>query len=335
MRENDGRNVDAALALCWVPFAAIGWLLGDDTSRIVWFVSVTLLISFAHQPLTLALVYGDQRNFALRRRVFTWSPPVLTGAILAAQQISLTVLAIVAGLWNAEHTIMQRYGIMRIYARQSGDHDGKPDKVLLSAWLGLTFVWVAADGRTSRHIEQTGIGGKNRRGLDVLVDLRSPARVVLPLVIALVLVVTVRWLQREVRRGAEASAAKRFYTASTAALFVTILVNPVAGLLGFVGAHAIEYFVIVHRSIGARYPSSDFDGGAVVGSAVRRVGSTGFVILYTGIVVGVVSMLHQFGSQAVYSVVILTLGGMHLLYDGFIWKRPSPGKGGMLAHVSA
>jgi hypothetical protein len=293
------------------------------------------LISFAHQPLTLVLVYGDKRNFALRRRIFTWSPLVLIGAILAAQQVSLTVLAVVAGLWNAEHTLMQRYGIMRIYARQSGEHDGSPDRVLLSAWLALTFVWVAADGRTSRHIEQTGIGGKNRRGLDVLMDLRLPARVALPLVVALVLVVTVRWLQREVRRGAESSAPKRFYTASTAALFVTILVSPVAGLLGFVGAHAFEYFVIVHRSIGAKYPSPDVDGGAPVGFAVRRVGRTGFVILYTGVVIGIVSILHRFGSQAVYTVVILTLGGMHILYDGFIWKRPSSGKGGMLAPVSA
>jgi hypothetical protein len=29
--------------------------------------------------------------------------------------------------------------------------------------------------------------------------------------------------------------------------------------------------------------------------------------------------------------VLLTLGGMHVFYDGFIWKRPSPGRGGMLA----
>jgi hypothetical protein len=31
--------------------------------------------------------------------------------------------------------------------------------------------------------------------------------------------------------------------------------------------------------------------------------------------------------------VILILGGVHVLYKGFIWKRPSPGKGGMLASV--
>ncbi len=34
------------------------------------------------------------------------------------------------------------------------------------------------------------------------------------------------------------------------------------------------------------------------------------------------------------AVVILTLGGMHVLYDGFIWKRPVPGTGGMLTTIT-
>ncbi len=32
----------------------------------------------------------------------------------------------------------------------------------------------------------------------------------------------------------------------------------------------------------------------------------------------------------VYAIVVFTLGGMHVLYDGIIWKRPTPGTGGML-----
>ena len=82
--------VDVAMALCWIPFAAAGWLLRDDPTSTTSLVSVTLLISFAHQPLTIALVYGDRRNFDLRRRLFTWSPVVFAVAVLAAQHISLT-----------------------------------------------------------------------------------------------------------------------------------------------------------------------------------------------------------------------------------------------------
>ena len=153
---------------------------------------------------------------------------------------------------------------------------------------------------------------------------------ILPVVVALAVVVAVRWLWHEVRRESDASAAKRFYVVSTAALFVTVLVNPVAGFLGFVGAHAIEYFVVVHRSIGSKYLSADGDGGAPVGYAVRQFGRTGFFAIFIGIVTGILSVLDRVGGQVTYTVVILTLGGMHVLYDGFIWKRPSPAKGGML-----
>ena len=274
--------VDVAMALCWIPFAAAGWLLRGDPTSTAWLVSVTLLISFAHQPLTLALVYGDKRNFDLRRRIFTWSPVVFAIAVLAAQHISLTAVAVVAGVWNAEHTLMQRYGIMRIHGRKAGQDDG-------TAGQGAAVLVAGAGVRLDRsrwpnagHIEQTGLRGKNRRGLDILADLQPVARVILPLAATIAVVLTVRWLRDEARRGGRSSRTKRFYTASTAALFVTILVNPVAGFLGYVGAHAIEYFIIVHRSAGPKYANADADGGAPVGYAMRRLGRAGFFAAYIG-----------------------------------------------------
>ena len=323
--------VDVALALCWIPFAVAGWMLREDPGSTVWLVSATLLISFAHQPLTLALVYGDKRNFELRRRTFIWSPVVFAGAVLATQHISLTALAVVAGLWNAEHTLMQRYGIMRIHGRKAGQQNAPLDKTLLFSWLALALVWVAADGRTPGHIAQTGLRGKNRRGLDLLTELQPTARILLPLVAIAAVVVTVRWLRDERRPGGSSSRSKRFYTASTAALFLTILVNPVAGFLGYVGSHAIEYFIIVHRSVGPKYSSADADGRAPVGYALRRLGRLGFFAAYIGIVFGALAVLDRYGSPTSYTVVVLTLGGMHVFYDGFIWKRPAADRGGMLS----
>ncbi len=322
---------DGLVAFCWIPFVAIGLLFRSDPERLIWFVSLTLLISFAHQPLTLALVYGDGRNFRLRKRLFTWSPILLVGAVVAAQHVSLTLLAIVAGLWNVEHTLMQRYGIIRIHARKVGEDQGRLEKSMLFAWMGLILVLVAADRGSGRHVERAGMRGKNRRGVEVLLDLQPVAVVLVPIVAAVAIVTTVWWLRRESRRGASGSFPKRVYVASTAALLVTILIDPVAGLLGFVGAHAVEYFVIVHRSVGDKYPNAQIDGGAPIGVALRRLGRTGFFIVYVGIVLGVVSLLNRWGNAALYTVVILTLGGMHVLYDGFIWKRPSPRPGGMLS----
>jgi hypothetical protein len=326
-----GPALDAAMALSWVPFVALGWLWQGQSSRLAVLVSATLLISFSHQPLTVALVYGDRRTFGLRRRIFTWSPLVLVVAVLVTRHVSLATLAVVAGLWNAEHTLMQRYGITRIYGRKAGQQEGALEKLLLVSWLVLAFVWVAADTRTLARIEQTGIRGKNRRGLEILADLGPVARVILPIVVVAAAVISVRWLWAELHRGAQANAAKRCYLASTALLFVVILVNPIAGFLGYVGSHAVEYFVIVHQHLGPRYADAAVDGGAPVGHAVRRLGRLGFFAVYLGVTVGLVTVVGRYGGDTALAAVVLTLGGLHVFYDGFIWKRPAPGGAGMLA----
>ena len=41
-------------------------------------------------------------------------------------------------------------------------------------------------------------------------------------------------------------------------------------------------------------------------------------------------MLDVYTNPATHTVVLLTLGGMHVLYDGFIWKQPTPDRSGML-----
>ncbi len=319
-----GPVLDVAMALCWVPFAVAGLALQDDTEQLSWFVSATLLLSFSHQPLTLALVYGDATNFRLRRRIFTWSPLIFAVAVFATRSISLATLAVVGGLWNAEHTLMQRYGITRIYGRKSGQDTGSTEKWMLFSWLGLAMVWAAADSRTPGRVERTGLGGNNKRGLDILTDLSPVARWVLPVMALVALGFTVRWLRDEYRRGDAANPAKRFYVAATAALFVTILVNPIAGFLGYVGAHAVEYFIIVHQSIGPRYASAAIDGGAPVGRAVRRLTRLGFFAVYLSIIVGLVTLLRHYGNLTTYALVVFTLGGMHVFYDGFIWKLRRP-----------
>lgn len=319
-----GPVLDVAMALCWVPFAIAGLVLQDDTDHLSWFVGATLLLSFSHQPLTLALVYGDGSNFRLRRRIFTWSPLVFAVAVFVTRDVSLATLAVVGGLWNAEHTLMQRYGITRIYGRKAGQDTGADEKWMLFSWLAVAMVWAAADSRTPGRVDRTGLGGNNRRGLEILTDLRPVALWVLPVVAIVALGLTARWLRDEHRRGGAANPAKRFYVAATAALFVTILVNPIAGFLGYVGAHAVEYFIIVHQSIGPRYASAEVDGGAPVGRAVRRLTRLGFFAVYLSIIVGLVTLLRQYGTVTAYALVVFTLGGMHVFYDGFIWKLRRP-----------
>ena len=108
-------------------------------------------------------------------------------------------------------------------------------------------------------------------------------------------------------------------------MFVTILIDPIAGFIAYVGSHAVEYFIIVHRNLGTRYGSATVDGGAPVGRAVRTpFGRPGFFVVYLGLIVGIVSLVERYGSMLTYALVFFTLGGLHVFYDGFIWKLRRP-----------
>jgi len=150
------------MALLWVPFALTAHLLSHDAHALGALMGATFLISFFHQPLTLPLVYGDPAQFALRRKVFTWSPVVFVVAITLGLYVSLALVAIVAGLWNAEHTLMQRFGVTRIYGRKAGQEEGGLERLLLISWLVLSeipTVW----GLVGGAICLLGVGLTRRR----------------------------------------------------------------------------------------------------------------------------------------------------------------------------
>ncbi len=161
-----------------------------------------------------------------------------------------------------------------------------------------------------------------------LTQFRSVAGTVVVPIALVVAGLMVAWVAVERARGDRANPAKWVYLASTAALFAVILIDPIAGLMGFVGAHAIEYFVIVHQSLGLRYGTASGRSGPVppLARAVQaRTGRVGFLAAYLAVIVGIVSLLAWRGSRDAYLVVFFTLGGLHVFYDGFIWKlrRPS------------
>jgi len=309
---------DIIIAFAWVPFAVVAMALEGDA--VAWLMSVTLLFSFTHQPLTLALVYGDADQFAIRRRIFTWSPLVFAVAIYVTINVSFLVLAIVGGAWNAIHTLFQRYGLIRIYGRKVGENDGRLERALLLSWLFGVLVVGAANSATPDRIIDSGLGGHNRDALEVLADLQPIARLLVPLAALVAGTLTVLWVRRELAAGAAANPAKHLYVVSTGALFLLMLINPIAGLIGYVGSHAFEYFVIVYTNLRTRYQLHP-DDEALVGKAVRSpVGRPGFIVIYTGAILAIIATLDRLNNETAYVLVFFTLGGLHVFYDGFIWK---------------
>ena len=327
-----GSVADVALALVWIPFAVVAHLLqGQAVDRLPAFVAAVFLLSFSHQPLTLALVYGDPEQLRLRRAIFTWSPLVFVVAVIAGLNISMVALAVVGGLWNAEHTLMQRYGIVRIYGRKAGQDDGRLERAMLFSWLALALVWVGADAATPDRIRQVDLGENNTLAVQQLAALRGVASVLVPIALVVAVGLGLAFVVQEWRHRRDANPAKWVYVASTAALFGVLLVDPLAGLMGYVGAHAVEYFVVVRQSLGRRYAAAPGEGASADGRAPVRpvplaravrspLGRDGFLVVYVAVIVGIVMVLERLGSPTAYAVVFFTLGGLHVFYDGFIWK---------------
>ncbi len=316
-------SIDIPLALAWVPFSLAAVAVHGDPAHLNALVGATLLFSLAHQPLTLGLVYGDRQQFDLKRGVFMASPFVFAALLAIGLNISFVLVAVIAGLWNAEHTLMQRYGLTRIYGRKAGDDHASMEKVMLFSWLGLVLVWAAADLRTVRALEALELGASNEEGIRQLVHLRSGALVVLPIMVVVAIWATARWVRAERRLGEQANTAKHLYLGLTAVLFAVMLVDPIVGFVGYVGAHAAEYFVIVHQTLGKRYRDGH-DPSPVGRAASSWMRPAGTIALFLGALALFMVGLRATVSPRVYTIALLSVGAMHIFYDGFIWKLRRP-----------
>jgi hypothetical protein len=326
-----GPRADVALAFAWVPFALAAHVLEQRPGRgLSVLVGATLVLSFTHQAPTLALVYGDPDQFRLHRRLFLISPFVFAAAALVFLQISPIVVALVAGLWNAEHTLMQRYGVTRIYGRKAGDDHGPLERVMLLSWLALALVWAATDLRVPAMLARVDLGSTNQQGIEILQRLRPAGLLLLFPAFTTAGALLLVWIAAERARGPAANPAKHVYVGATALLFVAVLVDPVAGFTGYVGAHALEYFAVVNQALGRRYGRGS-TGGGPLGRAVR--GHGGRVRVWAVYTAGVAALLLAlaWASVLVGSVVYLTIGGLHVLWDGYIWKLRRPAVAASLA----
>lgn len=316
-------SIDVPVALAWVPFAIAAASLKGNGAALNWLVGATLLFSVAHQPLTLGLVYGDPQQFAIRKRIFTWSPIIFAVAIAIGLNVSFTTVGIIAGLWNAHHTLMQRYGLTRIYGRKAGDDHGRLELRMLYSWLVLALVWAAADVRTAEALDAINLGARNEVGIALLTEYRTLALVLLGPVVAASAWFTLTWIGVERQRGVDANPAKHVYIATTAALFAVMLIDPIVGFVAYVGAHAAEYFVTVHQALGKRYVQPR--DPSPLGRAVRtRLGRAGAIAVLVAGTFAMLRLIDAVGTARIATVFLLTVGALHIFYDGFIWKLRRP-----------
>ncbi len=314
-----GPVTDIALGFCWLPVALIVHAAEPHLTAVQAIMGVIFLISFAHQPLTLGLVYGDPAQRDAHRTLYRWAPWVAFVLIVVGLNVSLTLVALLAGLWNAEHTLMQRYGVMRIYGRKAGDDHGRIEKPMLIIWLVAGIAYIGAYVDLENLARKLGVGPTNARSLNLLEGLSSVARVLFWVAALCGLVMAVRWFKAERRLGAVASRPKHWYALGTAGLIVAVMVDPIAGVAGYVAAHAIEYFAVVHSSLRKR--NDEAPVAAITRTRARRAAT------YVTYFVAIGAVFYFTSSRLdgrLYAFAVLFFGALHILYDGFVWKLRRP-----------
>ncbi len=314
-----GPVADLALGWCWLPVALIVHAAEPHLSAVQMIMGVIFLISFAHQPLTLGLVYGDPAQRDAHRRLYRWAPWVAFALILVGLNVSLSLVAVMAGLWNAEHTLMQRYGVMRIYGRKAGDTHGSIEKPMLIVWLVAGIAYIGGYVDLHRLVNKLAVGATNARSVDLLGALSSWARVLFWVAALAGIVLAAKWWQAERRLGPAASRPKHWYALGTAGLIVAVMVDPIAGVAGYVAAHAIEYFAVVHSSLRKRSDSAPV--ASATRTPARRIAA---YIAYFAVIGAIVYFTWSPFNGKLYAFAILFFGALHILYDGFVWKLRRP-----------
>jgi uncharacterized membrane protein YidH (DUF202 family) len=315
-----GPLMDLALGWCFLPIALVVHYVEPHTTAVQRLVGIIFLVSFAHQPLTLALVYGDPVQRAAHRSLYRWAPFAAIALIAIGLNVSLTLVALMAGLWNAEHTLMQRYGVLRIYGRKAGDQSGGFEKPMLIVWLVAAIAFIGAYADLNRLTFKLGVDGTNARSVHLMDHLRNPALVLFWTATVVGVAMLARWVRAERAMGRSASPAKHLYMAGTLGMVLAVMVDPIAGVAGYVAAHAIEYFAVVHRSLRTR--TDDAPVAVATRTRPRRIGVYG---AYFAGIVAIILFAGRLPGGHAYAYAILFFGALHILYDGFVWKlrRPS------------
>ena len=310
---------DTLLGWCFLPVAVVVHAFGANLSAVQTVVGAVFLLSFAHQPLTLGLVYGDPVQRAAHRKLYMWAPLVATVAIYIGLSVSLTLVAAIAALWNAEHTLMQRYGLMRIYGRKVGDQNGPLEKPMLIVWLIAALAFIGGYVNLEDLVLRLGLDDTNARGVRLLDPVRVPAQILFWVAAVAGVALAVRWWRAERALGAAASRPKHLYTLGTIALLAAVMIDPIAGVAGYVAAHAIEYYAVVHRSLRGR--RDDAPVARATRSSARRLA---VYVAYFGAITAFIWATADMLDGRVYAFAILFFGALHILYDGFVWKLRRP-----------
>ena len=333
-----GRRDDLIWFLLMPFFAVAVALACQHWLSAIAMVSVGLCITIPHHFVTWLRAYGTKEDWQRWKLRLIVGPVVLFALVLAGLTWAPWTLFLVLILWDHQHTIMQQYGLARIYdfkAKSGGLRTPRFDLSLF--WILFVNLFVTAPLFTRFWVREL-----YRWNLPVSVATVEIIQTVSWCLTGLFLCFYLIHIIRSLRSGDSVNPIKFVFIGSSFFLWYftswhtdSILMYGIAHRL----MHGLQYIVIVYWYLRRKQQSRDpvdrdrVAGLVQPGKVLRFVAAClVYAVLYQLIVgqplerfgFGVVNFAGQFSYDetfAVYAEAIISFAGVtHYYLDSFIWK---------------
>jgi hypothetical protein len=241
--------------------------------------------------------------------------------------VNLWLIVPVAALWQIIHTLQQRYGLLRIYARKAGYGGARLDRALVYVPFAAALAVVAAAPVAAGQFQRfsSAFGGQAQEVHLMLAGRTVFTVLAVPLGLAAV-VVLARYGRQELSAARDGSAnpAKWQYTASMMALTCGLIYDPAAGLIAMVAGHALEYCVVVMNTLRSRYGRGPGTRSLLASCAATPGRRWILLTAFLGAFLLLDFQLRNAVPLGTYLIAIYTIGLLHFVYDAVIWKLRRP-----------
>lgn len=328
------------ISFIWIPFLIlfayfldIGNMAGKgfiDVNDFKIAVILTIVLNLIHRNYTFLLVYGDFNTFKERKKLFSITPVIVVITVVYflyfANKTVYSLGLVIVFAWQIYHTVMQRYGILRVYHKKSNISS---IALIKSKWMDLTFVWSYI---TFCFLISLILGynllkihhyGKIFNSVIIYLDTSINIILILLAFLSITSLIYLIIINNKYKKPNTVLMPRNLFLLSTLLLgFIFVIYGPIIGFLTFSCLHTIEYIAFVYAFSKKRYQNKNSNS-----LSAKIFTSPKITILIFAIQLPIFYLLNNFVSLSgnvdyikLYLLYNGILGLTHFIYDAFIWK---------------